>query len=448
MNYKITTKYIAIKRRINPTDELIHLIAHNSNKRRYLWNKFVDEYKKDSIKFDPGKIKRDLQEQDYLDLISTTNETVRTMFCSDIPLSVFKDVCKALKQMATMYTNHGIKSELQYKSYDPFKRSFRVRTCNEISKRTGKPKGKVRFSSYTKFEFKASLNYAKNVFKVKLLEPICDVFDKDLQWFLTYDKHHSRVRCSFHHEDIKDIAFMKDMGKYYIILFVDATYYCYNDDYESKQNLAGIDLGVRNPVMLYDGEHHVRFSLSNDALNKLRYYQRKCERLQSAMDHKRNINQVRNSFNSEFPIHSKRYMHIWYKFRYYSRRMHNIRANWRFKTCNYITKKYKHAIIDEFCELDYSNSHIPHKLRSKFRYANRTHGMRLFMELAKHMCAKNDCQHIDAPDNTTRICSKCGYINKPLSINRHIFVCDKCGCEIDRDNNAAINCYKYYSRLT
>jgi putative transposase len=44
-----------------------------------------------------------------------------------------------------------------------------------------------------------------------------------------------------------------------------------------------------------------------------------------------------------------------------------------------------------------------------------------------------------SPKNTSKKCSRCGYINKKLSLKDRIFKCPKCGLEIDRDYNAALN---------
>ncbi len=43
------------------------------------------------------------------------------------------------------------------------------------------------------------------------------------------------------------------------------------------------------------------------------------------------------------------------------------------------------------------------------------------------------------PRNTSKQCSKCGYIKESLKLSERIFHCDSCGIEIDRDINAAIN---------
>ncbi len=44
-----------------------------------------------------------------------------------------------------------------------------------------------------------------------------------------------------------------------------------------------------------------------------------------------------------------------------------------------------------------------------------------------------------SPENTSKKCSRCGYINKKLSLSNRIFKCPKCGLILDRDYNAALN---------
>lgn len=44
---------------------------------------------------------------------------------------------------------------------------------------------------------------------------------------------------------------------------------------------------------------------------------------------------------------------------------------------------------------------------------------------------------------SSKTCSNCGAINTRLKLSDRIFKCEKCGFQIDRDYNAAINLMKY-----
>ena len=53
-----------------------------------------------------------------------------------------------------------------------------------------------------------------------------------------------------------------------------------------------------------------------------------------------------------------------------------------------------------------------------------------------------DCRLVDRFNPTSKTCSQCGNIKDDLQLGDRVYVCDKCGFEIDRDLNAAINMVK------
>ena len=46
---------------------------------------------------------------------------------------------------------------------------------------------------------------------------------------------------------------------------------------------------------------------------------------------------------------------------------------------------------------------------------------------------------------SSKKCNRCGEIKKELTLKDRIYKCNKCGLEIDRDINAAINLANYIS---
>ena len=46
------------------------------------------------------------------------------------------------------------------------------------------------------------------------------------------------------------------------------------------------------------------------------------------------------------------------------------------------------------------------------------------------------------PRNTSKTCSRCGWVKDDLKLSDRIFHCNACGLDIDRDLNAAINIYR------
>jgi len=63
-----------------------------------------------------------------------------------------------------------------------------------------------------------------------------------------------------------------------------------------------------------------------------------------------------------------------------------------------------------------------------------------FLELLEYKAKLYGKQVIKvSPKNTSKKCSRCGYVNQKLTLNNRNYKCPKCGLEIDRDYNAAIN---------
>ena len=68
-------------------------------------------------------------------------------------------------------------------------------------------------------------------------------------------------------------------------------------------------------------------------------------------------------------------------------------------------------------------------------------GWYMFAQVLKHICELYDCELrvADTFYPSSKTCSRCGHVNKNLTLKDRVFKCDKCGLEIDRDDNAAIN---------
>ena len=64
--------------------------------------------------------------------------------------------------------------------------------------------------------------------------------------------------------------------------------------------------------------------------------------------------------------------------------------------------------------------------------------------MLQHEAIKWECQYIQSPMYTTCTCSQCYHINDKLDLSCRELVCEKCGITIDRDANAAMNCYDAY----
>jgi len=68
-----------------------------------------------------------------------------------------------------------------------------------------------------------------------------------------------------------------------------------------------------------------------------------------------------------------------------------------------------------------------------------------FKKQMQYKCEFNGIKFVEADKwyPSSKTCSECGHIKPNLSLSVRTYICDKCGCVIDRDYNASINLSRY-----
>lgn len=411
-----TQKLICIKRRIKVTDELKQYIFKNINYRRRVWNDFVEEYyrcKERGEEFLPLKYKTK-----YFNEIEIPNH-IYDEYCTGISEQVSKDFKTGLK--VRKHTN----GKMRFKKFNPFYGTFKVHS-------------KPRYSSVFANVYYCRLQIAddmtvifrdskKSYIPIQLNERLFDdVIAIDNEYVFSISKQNYYFRES----NIKEIMFLHELGKFYIIICVEG-YYIFKKNNKSRIKRAGIDLGIHNPVTIYDSRDKISFiRMTQKQMSRIYYYERRASKLQKIMDNK--------------IVGSKNYRKIQRKFLISHRKARNIRREWRIKSSNFISKMYKTIIVDK--------SRIPDKTVQDFKtgkvlrkmnYISRFHGMYLFNEYLKHSTVKHNSKYIESPENTTRLCSRCGFMNEHIPLRIRKFKCSNCNYEEDRDVNASRNCYNF-----
>lgn len=431
-----TQKIIYIKRKIEINDYLKEFIFSNINYRRKIWNLFVEEYYRCNEDWDlfntveiASRLTRDIDKE---------RRYTEEYYASDIVKSVHMDVNNAMDRIKKRTMEEHKHFSLRFKSFDKYRGSFRVRTCNELNKK-GNLKGKVHIKDDFTFRFRASKD---NHFNVTLKESLYD--EKIGDTYRILDKH-KNLKCYFHDEDIKQIVFSHELGQFYISLCINVTYVNKKKDIKNRNKLAGIDLGIHNPITLYDGTDTYSINMGNKRLNKLHYLERRCNRLQKIMDRKMEENLKRHKLDPNYNIYTRSYERVRRKFRRTWKRIYDIRRDWRRKTAKIICNTYKNIVVDKFKQpTKDDHKDLPNKVSRYINHYNRKHAMYLFTEVLIHDCVKYGCNFIEAPKYTTRTCSCCGHRNPKLPLSQRIFTCEECEYTDDRDVNAAINCYDAY----
>jgi transposase len=103
------------------------------------------------------------------------------------------------------------------------------------------------------------------------------------------------------------------------------------------------------------------------------------------------------------------------------------------------------VVVDEFKTPDNQKLNVRGKQARYYNHYNRNHAMSLFTLTLRHMVIKYGGNYTVAPLFTTRTCSNCYHVNQPLLLSDRNLHCEKCGTVIDRDANAAMNCYDSFN---
>lgn len=406
------TKVISVKKAIVIDEELKKFIFKNSNYRRHVWNQFVEEYRRcndDGKRFNPSKFKAT-----YFNNIEKPNNIYDT-YCTGISEQVAKDVTSAIK-----IANHK-NGSLQFKSFNRYKCSFKVHTKADYRIRniTCIPYlcSRVHILDFNCISFRVSDG---NILYIRLKESLFNDVRIDEN---VYIFENSRQHYLFHEYDIKEISFIHELGKFYVQLSIDVTYV---DIAQHTKSKAGIDMGIHNPITVVDTDSRYILRMSESELSRIKYLESRISRLQEILSKK-----IRGSNNYNKLL--RKICVSYYKIR-------NIRINWRRHVTRQLAITYKHLVVD-FFETPIDHEVESAKLIRQFNSYNRRYGMFEVNRLLIHMCDKFNSKYITAGENTTNTCSHCGYRNEPLKLSQRKFVCSKCGYELDRDINAAINCF-------
>ena len=429
-------KTITISRQLKVNNKLKNYLEDNMWYRRKIYNKFVemfkewDETRETGMLFDWNKASRDMYQYEL-------SEFDYNYYCTGIREKCAKDLFNSVKRVIKERTK-GNKSELRFTSFDRYTGSFKVNNNKAINKPKPYPtSARCMILDNNHIQFRFNKN---NTQSLELKEPLkYEVDESDPRIMF---KSFTSQRYRFRNVDIKEVAFVKKLNKYYINLVVEVEIL----DYDKPRNfLAGIDLGIHNPIMVSHANENNKIvsydiPIPQNMLKRMNQLEKRIKRLQQIMDRKMEINRKRVKNNEISSIYTRNYEKVRKKFRRAHTKLSNLKRDWRIKSAHFLVNHYDNLVVDEFSSPVKNNE--TNKV-SKLNKFNTTLGMFYFMENLKWMASKYNCCHIDSPSDTTRTCSVCGHVNEHLKLGKRYLKCVKCGTKIDRDENASRNCYKY-----
>ena len=430
-------RIVTISRMLKVDKELRRYLEDNMWYRRRIYNKFVEWYRewdtnvRDSgIHYDWNQASKnmyqyELENFDY------------TYYCTGIRERCAKNVFDIVN-IVIKERLKGNSSELRFTCYDKYKGSFKV--YNKIQTHGNKDnptsaKCMILDETHVRFSFNKN-----NVQTLELKEPFnCEALDDPRIMFKSFTSQ----RYRFQNKDIKEVVFVKKLNKYYINFIVEVEILDY--DKHDRNFLAGIDLGLRNPVtMCYlndNGKEVIeKFNMSDKEYRRIKYLEIRINRLSQIMSRKMEINRKRVE-NEEIPsVYTRNYEKVRKKFRISHRKLFNVKRNWRLKLAHYIVNHYDNIVVDEFTNPVRCSRERKARELNRFRMEL---GMGYFMQTLRWMADRYNCNYIDSPSDTTRTCCRCGHVNEHLKLGKKYLKCVSCGTRIDRDVNAAYNCFKY-----
>ena len=197
--------------------------------------------------------------------------------------------------------------------------------------------------------------------------------------------------------------------------------------------IIGIDLGIKNHIYTSNG-------ISEPNINhtrQVKLLERRKKILQKRISRKYELNKQGKKF-----IKTNNIKRAEQKLRLLERKLTNIRKNNLHCICNKIISHLPKRIMLEDLNVSgmMKNKHLAKSIQEQLFYRTRM----LLTEKAKNCFIEVGV--LDRFYPSSKMCSRCGHINKQLKLSDRIFVCSNCGLVIDRDYNASLNirdCKKY-----
>lgn len=213
----------------------------------------------------------------------------------------------------------------------------------------------------------------------------------------------------------KHVTITKRAGKFFASILTEV------DDYsvskKVKQDVVGVDMGIKSLAVcsngkVFENNHHL-----NNSLDKLKKLQKSLSRKMKGSNRR---------VRAKLKVAKLHY------------RVSNQRADMLHNISSYLTKKFSKIVIEDLGVKGMMKNHNLARsisdvgwgmLRTQLEYKSKIYGNELVIANRFYPSSKT--------------CSDCGTIKEHLTLNDRTFVCESCGLEIDRDDNASQNLKQY-----
>ncbi len=206
-------------------------------------------------------------------------------------------------------------------------------------------------------------------------------------------------------------------------------------EYENKLEMPtsqgiGIDLGIKDLAICSDKYVYKNINKTKE----VKKIEKKRRRLQRQVSRKYELNREGRSYKETSNIKKlkKELLKV-------NRRLTNIRHNYLHQTTTEIINRKPIFIVLESLNVVgmMKNKHLAKAIQQQCFYE--------FYRQIQYKCLWNNIKFIEADRfyPSSKTCSECGSVKKQLKLSEREYICEECGCVIDRDYNASVNLMKY-----
>lgn len=192
----------------------------------------------------------------------------------------------------------------------------------------------------------------------------------------------------------------------------------------------GIDVGIKDLAICSNG-------MTFKNINKTRVVKQLEKRLRR-LQRRVSCKYLKNKEGSKF-VKTSNIIKIENLIRLLHRKLANIRSNHIHQATNMIVKSKPSRVVMETLNIKgmMSNRHLSKAIAKQCLYE--------FKRQMQYKCEFNGIEFVEADKwyPSSKTCSECGHIKTKLSLSERTYICEECGCVIDRDFNASINLSRY-----
>jgi putative transposase len=233
---------------------------------------------------------------------------------------------------------------------------------------------------------------------------------------LIIPKFKSGIKINLHQEINGEILFAtiskSTTGKYYVSITCKVNH----TPFEKTNSKVGIDTGIKELAILSDGTTYENIKSLKSNLKKLKYEQRQL------------LKKVKGSSSRNKQKEKLAAVH---------EKITNVRKDYLHKVSTEIVKNHDIISVEDLAVKNIMKNH-------KLAQAMSDVSLGLFYSMLEYKCEWNDKQFvkIDRFFPSSKMCSKCDWINQDLTLKDREWTCPSCGEKHDRDFNASKNILK------